>query len=171
MLGGRGGLGDTVEVSGAHGIGTPRTAGRTEEGSVAVWVCCKETAESLLLGCRSALLRKARPHKQGCLGWLGLQDMTRSWMEPSQASEMELNKRVPPVVAVEPDPVSLPSQEMGLLCCVWPVISKASRLQKPQPQPQNFNDFSTFPLLIGPPLHNTVSNKSLRRPWGWVTNY
>lgn len=31
-------------MSGAHGIGIPRTAGRTEEGSVAMWVCCNETA-------------------------------------------------------------------------------------------------------------------------------
>lgn len=128
----------------------------TEEGSSAMCVCCQGAAESPRLCCRSALLSKAHPHKQGCLAWLGLQDMTPSWMEPSQASEMALNKRVPPMVAGESSPVSLPSQEMGLLCCVWPAVSKASILQKP---PRVFNDFSTFPVQIGPPLHITVSNK------------
>lgn len=93
---------------GVHGIGIHRTAGGQRKKA---WLCgfAVKGLLNLLLCCRSALQRKAHPHKQGCLGWLRLQDTTPSWMEPSQASEMALNKRVPPVVAVESSSVSLPS--------------------------------------------------------------
>lgn len=76
-------------------------------------------------------LRGAHPHKQGCLGWLGPQDMTPSWMELSRAPEKGLGKKAPSMMAVRPDPVPLPGQEMGLPCCVWPGVSEVSTPQRP----------------------------------------
>lgn len=80
---------------------------------MAVWVCCQGAAESLPPSIDLLWLRKGHPHKQGCLGWQGPQDMNPSWMELSRAPEKALRKRAPSKMAVRSDPAPCPTKKWG----------------------------------------------------------
>lgn len=142
--------------SGAHSMVLTGQAVR-QRNSLAVWGFAVKGLLNPLCPSETLLwLRKAHPHKQGCLGWLGPQDMTPSWMELPQAPEKALKKRVPSMMFLRTDPVPLPSQEMGLPRCVWPVLSEALTPRRP---PDFWTTSAAFLCRLTPPLQNTVAKE------------